>query len=145
MIPPLVDVLVLVIADDTDTRKALTLWVQARGAEVNVAVDVDGVVESLSNDRRPHVIVCDLDLVDEDCRDFLKRLREQPSLRKIPVILLTSDEAYWEQLAELGFEHRFLKPVAPGVITDAVVEVTRRRRKTSRRPPGPRAEQPPLR
>ena len=46
----------------------------------------------------PDLILLDLNLPRKDSREVLKEIREDPELRRIPVVVLTTSEAKWDLL-----------------------------------------------
>lgn len=59
---------------------------------------VDGVV----NDRRPSLIVLDLNLPQHDGAEILQRIRQTPSLVSVPVVILTSSDSPRDQLTAIA-------------------------------------------
>ncbi|MFT7536668.1 MAG: DNA-binding response OmpR family regulator [Hyphomicrobiaceae bacterium] len=114
---------VLLVEDDADVRRGMTLWL-SRDFAVTAAEDsISGLVAA----RRdlPHVIVLDLGLPGGDGLQFLERLLEVPTLAQTPTIVVTGrDGAAVEQNAKIRGAHRvFYKPADPQELTDAVKEL----------------------
>ena len=68
---------------------------------------------TLARDRRPDVIILDLQLPDMQGEDVLKRLKADPRTRDIPVVVLTADASKGtaERLIRLGASEFVSKPL----------------------------------
>ena len=90
---------VLMVEDDTDdvylTKEAL----QASRLRINLHVVRDGVeaMQYLRNDtgrqRRPDLVLLDLNLPRMDGREVLLQIKNDPVLTDIPVVILTTSQA----------------------------------------------------
>jgi CheY-like chemotaxis protein len=60
---------------------------------------------------RPDLVLLDLNLPGLDGRDVLLRIREDPELRKLAVVVLTASEQEREHLAALAADAFLTKPV----------------------------------
>lgn len=107
-----------------DNAGDVRLTVEAfRDAKVrnNMAVVRDGVEAmqylrqegEFSDNERPDVILLDLNLPRMDGREVLAKLKKDPSLKKIPVVILTTSEAESDilQAYELHANCYITKPV----------------------------------
>jgi two-component system sensor histidine kinase/response regulator len=61
-------------------------------------------------ERKPDVILCDVDMPFMDGYEFVSALRADPETRHIPVIFLTVNKSVGERAKQLGAAH-LLKPV----------------------------------
>lgn len=88
----------------------------------NLHVAVDGI-EAMSylnregkfkDDSRPDLIILDLNLPKKDGREVLREIKEDDSLKKIPVVILTTSEAEQDILKsyELHANCYITKPVS---------------------------------
>ena len=98
-------------------REALSMQQQA--FELTVLTDgeqainyIDATDDPASAEATPDLIVLDLNLPKNDGSDVLKRIREKPELRQIPVVVLSSsDSSRDRQFAEqLGASSYITKP-----------------------------------
>jgi CheY-like chemotaxis protein len=69
-------------------QKAVEAW--PTPVELRIAGDGEEALEALRRDRPPDLILLDLNLPKLDGRELLARLKGNPKLRQIPVLILTS-------------------------------------------------------
>jgi CheY-like chemotaxis protein len=76
----------------------------------------------LALERRPALILLDLNLADMDGADVVGRLRQRSETHDVPVVVLTggADEERLEELASLGVQEILLKPYTPERLLQAV-------------------------
>ena len=100
---------IAVIDDDRFIRYLLDLHLRKAGYEVFAAEDaVAG--GRLIVERKPDVILCDVDMPFMDGYEFVSALRADPTTRHIPVIFLTVNKNVGERAKQLGAGH-LVKPV----------------------------------
>jgi PAS domain S-box-containing protein len=120
---------VLLVEDDADTRRLLTMTLRAAGATVEAASTVDAAVAAASR-ARPDVVVCDIGLPGEDGYALIGRLqaRRAAGVRPIPAIALTAYASIEDRRRALaaGFDLHLAKPIDPGAFVDAVMDLARR-------------------
>jgi CheY-like chemotaxis protein len=82
-----------------------------------------GKYSGLSTERRPGLILLDLNMPRKDGREALREIKSDPELRRIPVVVLTTSKADTDiaRIYELGANSFIAKPVA----FDALVNVMR--------------------
>jgi DNA-binding response OmpR family regulator len=70
----------------------------------------------LAREHRPDLVLVDLDLPDLTAKDFLLRLRSDPALKGVPLILLSTNngDSSLEVLSNQYGASFLLKPYAPG-------------------------------
>lgn len=105
---------ILVCDDDPLLVDIVKFRLQSRGYNVEVAIDG---VEALSQiaTARPDAIVLDSMMPGMDGVQLLRRLREDPQARDIPVIMLSArkQEADVVSALELGSSDYMVKPFNP--------------------------------
>ena len=102
---------ILVIDDDPLVRSAICRALRAVGHGCVAAADAAQGLEQ-ARETRPDVIVLDIGLPDTDGRDLLYRLRGDPSVSDIPVVVVSGDIDQYRrmQALEAGAEDVVEKP-----------------------------------
>ncbi len=114
------EIFILIAEDDTDDRFLLrsafkengyndTLHFVENGVEL-----LDYLQSALSNNevKSPRFILLDLNMPKKDGREVLKEIKQNPDLRKIPVIIFstTNNEQEMKRCYELGANSYITKP-----------------------------------
>lgn len=112
---------VLIVEDDADINKALTIRLQAAGYEVHSAADAY-VGLSLAVQVEPDVMLLDISMPAGDGFSIVERMRENTSLPDIPFIMLTASKRpeFRRTARELGAVAYFEKPYEAGDLLEAV-------------------------
>ena len=111
----------LVIDDDTDVLKGLTVRLKANGYAVAQAVD--GMQAILAARReRPDLILLDIGLPGGDGYSVMERLRSMRPLARIPIVVLTAlDPAtHQERALQAGAAAFLQKPVENEALLGAI-------------------------
>jgi two-component system, cell cycle response regulator CtrA len=108
---------VVVIDDDSSTREALRMMLEAAGARVMTARDAEEGVEAVLS-HAPDAVVCDLDLPAMDGFYLIQRLRDDEIRRNRPMAVAVAitghtDESYRLRSIGEGFQHFMTKPAQP--------------------------------
>jgi len=116
---------VAVIDDDRFIRYLLDLHLRKAGYEVFAAEDA---VEAgrVILERKPDLILCDVDMPFMDGYEFVSALRADPTTRDIPVIFLTVSKTLDERAKPLRAGH-LVKPVTADDLLRTVAQYTRPR------------------
>ena len=122
---------ILVVDDDVDTRELIE-WVLKRvGAEVTSVGSAREALEVLEREK-PHVLVSDIAMPEEDGYELLKKIRALPPERggRIPAIALTAHSLVQDRLQSLraGFQSHVPKPVVPEELVEVVASIIHVRR-----------------
>ena len=124
---------ILLAEDDPDdrllTRRALqksrianTIATVEDGEELMEYLRHEGEYSDSEEAPRPGLILLDLNMPRMDGREALKKIKSDPDLRRIPVIVLTTSEAeqdVWESY-DLGAGAFVTKPVTFDGLADAI-------------------------
>ncbi|MBD1828682.1 response regulator [Microcoleus vaginatus GB1-A2] len=112
--PALVNLQLLVVDDDNDTREFLIALLEEEGAMVRSAASVAEALAALES-CWPDVLLSDIGMPGSDGYELIGRVREMEVLRggKIPAIALTAyaRESDRQQALQAGFQMHFSKPV----------------------------------
>jgi hypothetical protein len=114
---------VLVVDDNADTRDLVAAALGQVGAEVVTAADAaDGL--SQLRERRPDVLVCDLEMPGESGYDLMQKVRGLPAEAGglTPAIALTAYAREEDRVRALaaGFQRHVAKPARPEELASAV-------------------------
>ncbi|WP_207462061.1 response regulator [Azospirillum sp. SYSU D00513] len=123
----LVPVRVLVV-DDAVTVRAYTRQVlTADGFAVEEAVNgIEGLERALAHP--PDLLIVDINMVKMDGYTMLRVLRQEPSLRNVPAMMISTEakDSDREQALLAGANWYFVKPVRPDALTAAARLLTGR-------------------
>ena len=130
---PLEDVIV-VVEDDPDDRHLLARAFKKLGSNVPLRFACDGdeavvllsELASLTDQRsRPVVILLDLKLPRRSGLEVLTWVKEQPGLRRIPIVILTSsrDQTDLKKAYDLGANSFLVKPSQPQALQSLIEQV----------------------
>lgn len=116
---------ILVVDDDRDTRQLLRTVLEQAGAEVSLASSV-AEAESVARTIRPHALVSDIGMPDEDGFQLLRRLRaEGMEADSLPAVALTAYTGadHRRRAMEAGFQEHVAKPVDVQRLIDLVARL----------------------
>jgi CheY-like chemotaxis protein len=112
---------ILVIDPDPQSCKLLTSILRAAAFDVLTAVDSQSGIQT-AEAAAPAVILLEMVLPDEDGISACKRLREDPALKRVPVIGMaaSADARYQEKAFRAGAESFLTKPINPASLLQLV-------------------------
>ncbi len=112
---------ILIVDDERDIVKALTIRLQSKGYNTVVAFDgVQGVF--MAHKERPHLIILDIRMPASDGFSVAEKLKESKRTRAIPILFVTGspDREAEERARALGARYFIKKPYDPEELLDAV-------------------------
>lgn len=118
---------IILIEDEEDIAALIKLQAEISG--YNLHVEADGVSGLKAVEReRPDLVVLDIMLPGLNGFDVCRRIKSNPELKKIPVIIISakSDELDIVLGLELGADDYVAKPFSPKVLFSRVKAVLRR-------------------
>lgn len=111
---------ILVVEDDPINRELMVELLSARGYKVCQAEDGYTAI-ALARTERPRLILMDLGLPGLDGAQTTRRLKADPVLRPIPVVVVTAHTHIREPLATAAGCDAFLsKPINSSILLDVV-------------------------
>jgi predicted PurR-regulated permease PerM/CheY-like chemotaxis protein len=117
---------VLVVDNDPDARDVLVSVLEREGSEVYGA---GSAAEALTLLRvvKPHLLISDLAMPDEDGFDLIRRVRTDPAAT-VPAVALSgyASEEDRTRALQAGFQLHLQKPVDPAHLAGVVVSLTGR-------------------
>jgi DNA-binding response OmpR family regulator len=105
---------ILVIDDDLDSLKLIGLMLQRQGYQVSAAAGgTQGLAQAES--ERPDLILLDIMMPDIDGYELCRRLKSDPRLARIPVIIFSAKTSADDKIAgfEAGADDYLTKPTHP--------------------------------
>ena len=119
--------LVLVVDDSLTVRRVTQRLLAREGYRVAIAKDGVEALERLAHER-PRVILCDIEMPRMDGFEFVRKLRADPALAALPVVMITSRIAqkHRDYARELGIEHYLGKPYGEEQLLALVARLSRR-------------------
>ena len=101
----------LVVEDDANIAELLRLYLGKDGFDVMIATD-GGKAESSFDLFSPDVVLLDIMLPDMDGLSVLEKLRNQPSTRKLPIIMVTAKTTEIDKVRglDMGADDYLTKP-----------------------------------
>jgi len=128
---------VLVVEDDQDTRDVIGILLEKAGASVTTMDSSAKALAALER-MRPHILIIDIGLPDEDGYALIRKARTLLNERgeKIPAVALTaySSEEDREQALSAGFEIHMPKPPGPRQLIEVIARLTGRIEVSDRKP-----------
>lgn len=115
---------ILVVEDDPNVRGLLQTLLTAEGYEVVTASDGLGGLGKLSA-ATPALMLLDLMMPDLGGARVLERLRADPDVAAVPVVVLTGKlEALPDLREALGRDNVFVKPFAVNELLSRIAQIT---------------------
>jgi CheY-like chemotaxis protein len=114
--------LVLIVDDDEAVRRTLAQLVSSRGHRVLEASDGDEAWELLQTES-PDVVISDLQMPRCDGRELCQRIRDEPSLCDIRIVIV-SGYADVPERDELRCDSVLRKPIALAALLDEIAQAT---------------------
>ncbi|MGB9824185.1 MAG: response regulator [Candidatus Hydrothermia bacterium] len=120
--------LVAIVEDDKEIRELVALHLEKSNILVQKFSFASELLNFLSKNIYPDLIILDIMLPDYDGIELLKFLKSKDRYKNIPVIMLTakSDEADKVLGLELGADDYVVKPFSPRELVSRVKAVLRR-------------------
>jgi CheY-like chemotaxis protein len=103
---------ILVVDDSAVVRRMLGLILEREGHEVSFAVDGQQGLRATA-ELHPDLVITDLEMPELDGIELVRRLRADPALAAIPIVLLTAsgEEAHHRAAHEVALDGFATKPI----------------------------------
>jgi two-component system, chemotaxis family, sensor histidine kinase and response regulator PixL len=103
---------VLIVDDSINVRRFLALTLEKAGYQVAQAKDGQDAIDKLAAGLMVQAVICDIEMPRLDGYEFLARVKSTPTLKEIPVAMLTSrsGEKHRRLAMSLGATAYFSKP-----------------------------------
>jgi len=118
---------ILVVDDDLDTLKLVGLMLERQGYEITVATSGELGLSKAATEK-PDLILLDIMMPDIDGYEVTRRLRADPSVAHIPIIMFTAKSMVDDKVTgfEVGADDYLTKPTHPAELTAHVKAVLAR-------------------
>ena len=116
---------ILTIDDSASIRQMVVMTLSAAGLDVVEAINgADGYAKATS--QTVHAVVTDLNMPVMNGIEFIRKYRQHPSSKGVPIILLTteSDEELKRQAKEAGATGWIVKPFKQEQLLAVIKKVT---------------------
>ena len=113
---------ILVIDDDGDYTKMLGLQLESKGYEVVVSNDgEEGFKKALT--EKPNLILLDIKMPAMDGFTFVRRLKTNETVKKIPVVILTGYEGMRDLFRFEGIAGYFVKGSDKAILLKSIADI----------------------
>src|SRR6202171_3552653 len=120
---------VLIIEDDPDIAESLSYNLERDGLKSRIAETGErGLTAALDSEGPPALVILDLMLPGMSGTEICRRLRREPSTKRVPIIMLTARTSEADRVAglDLGADDYITKPFSVRELMARVRAVLRR-------------------
>lgn len=111
----------VIIADDFSTQRSLIkMMVESTGINTIEAKNGTEVLKLLQENQNVDGIITDLEMPEMDGLELTSQLRNQPTTKDLPVIMITSVEDSRTEAKQTGVNHFIHKPFDKNDVTRAI-------------------------
>jgi CheY-like chemotaxis protein len=123
---------ILIVDDNPTNLKLVTFLVKAHGYDVDTAADAEAALLAIG-EKRPTVILMDLQLPGIDGLELTRRLKSDPATRAIPVIAVTAYamKGDHEKALAAGCDDYVTKPIDTRTLPDVIAKQVARTERAS--------------
>ena len=118
---------ILIVDDDSTTRKLLGLFLKDSGYEVAYAENGFEGIEKIVKEN-PNLIISDLNMTYMDGIEFVKSVRAEPIHAEIPILMVTmeNDPKERERAFAAGVNGYMVKPVTAKILTQQILNILKK-------------------
>ncbi|PWU14207.1 MAG: DNA-binding response regulator [Chlamydiae bacterium] len=126
---------ILLIEDEEDIAALIKLQAEASGYKMHVEVDGINGYRAIEREK-PDLVILDIMLPGQNGFDVCRKMKANPDLRSIPVIILTAKSEELDMILglELGSDDYVPKPFSPKVLFSRIKAVLRRAKEPEKAP-----------
>ena len=111
---------ILVVDDNNATQILLKIVLGTAGYDLHTAMDGEEAVAFLETHPDTELVILDLRMPKHGGVMFLERRANSPTLSKVPIMILSGDNALSEIASRFGVEHYLMKGGRPSQLVDLV-------------------------
>jgi DNA-binding response OmpR family regulator len=118
---------ILIVDDDLESLKLISLMLQRRGYEVTAAQSGEQALSKIENEN-PNLIILDVMMPDIDGYEVCRHLRANPQTSHLPVIMFTAKTLVGDKVAgfQAGADDYLTKPIHPAELVSHVESLLQR-------------------
>ncbi|MBS0615165.1 MAG: response regulator transcription factor [Verrucomicrobia bacterium] len=126
---------ILLIEDDADIAALIKLQAEMLGYKLHVEVDGLNGYRAVEREK-PDIVVLDIMLPGQNGFDVCRKIKSNPDLKNIPVIILSAKGEELDVVLglELGADDYVAKPFSPKILFSRVKAVLRRNKEPEKTP-----------
>ena len=113
---------ILIIDDNEDFTKLLGFNLRSKGYETVIANDGEEGFKKVWN-KKPHLILLDIKMPEMDGFTFVRRLKSDEAIKKIPVLILTGYEPMRDLFKLEGVAGYFVKGGDTNVLMKSIEDI----------------------
>lgn len=105
--------IVWTVDDDEEMSHAIGLMLKLLDCEVTAFHNVRSAARVFASNRRPDLLILDINMPEVTGLDMVEFLRRRPDTRELPIVMLTSESAdvMVDRAMQLGADSYVTKPV----------------------------------
>jgi CheY-like chemotaxis protein len=111
---------ILLVEDDDDTRELMAELLRTEGYSVNVASNGLQALELFRRGETPALVIADMHMPVMNGRELLRRMRDEPSLAGVPIVILSGDTTRDGDVLAGGASGLVSKPVSVDMLLATV-------------------------
>lgn len=126
---------ILLIEDEEDIASLIKLQAELVGYQLRVEVDGLNGLRAVERER-PDLVILDLMLPGQSGLDICRKIKSNPELKNIPVMILSAKSEELDQILglELGADDYVTKPFSPKILFSRIKAILRRGTDSSEAP-----------
>lgn len=126
---------ILLIEDEEDIAALIKLQAELSGYKLHVEVDGLNGLRAVEREK-PDLVLLDIMLPGQNGFDVCRKIKSNPELKNIPIIILTAKGEEIDVMLglELGADDYVAKPFSPKVLMSRIKAVLRRGKETDKTP-----------
>jgi DNA-binding response OmpR family regulator len=119
----MVDPLILIVEDEKDAVEMYRIVLEVEGYQVAVAYTLPAAIKELEK-AKPSLVILDVVLRGNSGLELCERIRQDPDLKEIPVIIISNLDTQEDIVAglEAGANAYLTKPISQDELLEAVRE-----------------------
>lgn len=112
---------IMVIDDSASMRQVVSMTLKKAGYDMMEACDGKDAIGKLSG-QKVHLMICDVNMPNMDGISFLKAVKEMPSYKFTPIIMLTTESQETKKMEgkAAGAKAWMVKPFKPEQLLEAI-------------------------